>query len=312
MYGDTIKVANKIITDKDLEEIFYNMYEEMESCEKQYKLELMQNERYEREYQTWTVKNYEGSFKATVNFYDDTDISFDNFQNFMSIYNSRLDEIKNIYIRYSAYYYRKPQGQKEVYVSQNISMDIYESKMSISVNLNSEDKIMNQIFDVIKQKILAAPEKYDIVIKNKSSIKNKIYFAIGSIPTIVILTLLFFVPVIRQIYAMTYIAYPLFCLLLSFAIGNIFYGGKLSSLYKNITPEQKYAGYDATNAKRIYKDDIDKYVETSEILIGKNINNLKCRNEIKEIEKKYSKYIPIELIIILVLSLVVVLTGNLF
>lgn len=310
MYGDTIKVANKIITDKDLEEIFFKMYEEMEMCQKQCKTETMQNERYERDYQNWTVKDYSGLFKVDVNFYDDTNISFDNFHNFMSIYNSRLHEIKNFHLRYHANYWRKLQGQQETYISQNINMDVYEEKMNIDVNLNSEDKIMNQIYDVIKQKILSAPEKYDRVIKKKSSITNKVGFAIGAIPAIILLTLLIFVPIIRQIYAMTYVVYPIACLLLSFVIGNTFCGGKLDRLYKNIVPEQKYAGYDSTNYKSIYKDDIDKYVETSEILIGKNIDNLKNRNEIKELEEKYSKYIPTEIIVILVLSLIVVFIGK--
>lgn len=310
MYGDTLKVANKIITDKDLEEIFFKMYEEMEMCQKQCKIETMQNERYEPEYQKWTVKNYLGSFKVDVNFYDDTYISFDNFHNFMSIYNSRLHEIKNFHLRYHANYWTKLQGQQETYVSQNINMDVYEEKMNIDVNLNSQDKIMNPIYNIMKQKILLAPEKYDRVIKKKSFITNKIGFAIGAIPAIFLLTLLIFVPIIRQIYAITYVAYPITCLLLTFAIGNTFCSGKLDRLYKNIVPEQKYVGYDSTNYKGIYKDDIDKYVETSEILIGKNIDNLKNRNEIKELEEKYSKYIPMEIIVIFVLSLIVVLIGK--
>ncbi len=310
MYGNTIKVANKILTDKDLEEIFFKIYEEMKMCQTQCKNETMQNERYEREYQKWTVKDYKGYFKVDVNFYDDTNISFDNFHNFMSIFNSRLHEIKNFYLRYSANYYRKLEGQQETYILQNINLDVYEDKMHVDVNLNSEDKIMNQIYDMIKQKILSAPEKYDKVIKKKSSIINKVSFAIGAIPTIIVLTLLIFVPTIRQIYAMTFVLYPLACLLLSFVIGNTFCSGKFNKLYKNIVPKQKYVGYDSKNNKSIYKDDIDSYIETSEILIGKNIDNLKNRNEIKILEEKYSKYLPIEILVILILSFLVVLIGR--
>lgn len=310
MYGDTIKVANKIITDKDLEDIFFKMFEEMEMCQNQCKTETMQNEKYEIENQNWTVKDYSGTFKVDVNFYDDTCIHFDNFQNFMSIYNIRLHEIKNFYLRCHVSYWRKIQGQQQTLISQYINMDVYEQRMNIEVKLDSEDKIMNPVYDFIKQKILAAPEKYDRVIKKKSSITNKIGFAIGAIPTIILLTLLAFVPFIRQIYAMTYLVYPLVCLSVSFLIGNTFCTGKLNRLYKNIVPEQKYAGFDSTNCKSMYKDDIDKYIETSEILIGKNVENLKNRNEIKELEEKYSKYIPKEIIVILVLSLIVVLIGK--
>lgn len=311
MYNDTLKVANKIISNRDLEEIFYKMNDEMQMCEKQCKLETAQNERYEREYQNWTVKNYSGSFKVDVNFYDDTHISFDNFMNFMSIFNSRLHEIKNFHVRYSSNYYRKLQGQQENWISQSITLNVYENKMSIDVNLNSTDKIMNQIYDTIKEKILSAPEKYDRVIKKKSSITNKIGFAIGAIPSMIILTLLVFVPIIRQVYAMTYVLYPIGCLLLALMIGNTFCDGKLDRLYQNIVPDKKYAGYDSTNYKSIYKDDIDSFVQSSEIIIGKNIDNIRNRKEIEEMEQKYSKLIPKEIIAILVISIIVVIIGKL-
>ncbi len=311
MYNDTLTVANKIISDKDLEEIFYKMYDEMQMCEKQFKIETSQNERYEWQYQNWTVKGYSGTFKADINFYDDTNISFDNLANFMSIFNARLHEIKSIYVRYRSSYSRKLHGRPQDFVSQSINLDIYENKMRIDVDLNSGDKIMNQVYDLIKEKILSAPEKYDRIIKKKSSISNKIGFAIGAIPTIIILTLLCFVPTVREVYAMTYILFPVGCILLSLIIGNTVCGGKLDRLYENITPDKKYAGYDSTNNKRIYKDDIDSFVQSSEIIIGKNIDNIKNRHEIEEMELKYSKFIPKEIIAIVVLSIIVVIIGKL-
>lgn len=311
MYDNTIKVANKIITDKDLEEIFSKIHEELETLEKKAKLEVEQNEKYEREYQTWTLRNYSSSFKFEINFYDDTNISFDNYYNFMSIFNSRLHEIKSLYVRCGCSYFRQFVGQPDKYISQHIAMNIYEERMSIDVDLSSEDKVMDSIYDVIKQKILSAPEKYDRIISKKSSIYNKVGFAIGFIPSSIILSLLVFVPVVRQIYGVSYIGFPIACLLMSIVIGSTFCCGKLDKLYKNIIPEKKYAGYDSKTYQSIYKDDIDKYVETSEILIGKNIDNLNDRLEIKKMDEKYSKYIPTEIIILIVLSIIMIVIGKL-
>ena len=64
--------------------------------------------------------------------------------------------------------------------------------------------------------------------------------------------------------------------------------------------------------KSIYKDDIEKFTGTSEIIIGKNINNLRNRKEILDMEEKYSKFIPYELLAILITSIVVVIVGILF
>lgn len=44
----------------------------------------------------WDFKDEGSSLNFNVDFYDDTSIKFDNYNNFVSIYNQRLDEIKNI------------------------------------------------------------------------------------------------------------------------------------------------------------------------------------------------------------------------
>lgn len=309
MYNDTIKVANKIISDTDLADIFQRMDEELKENQQICRQETMQNEKYEREYQHWTTKNFDGSFTCTFNFYDDTNVTIDNYPAFITIFNNRLHEVKDMWVRYNCHYWIQ-NGNDQKMVSQHINMSIYEYKMNIEVNLSSDDKKMDDIYQLIKEKILHAPERYDRVIKKKSSITNKIGFALGMIPSLVICTLLVFVPAIRQIYGMTYVLFPIATIILAFMIGNTVFGGKLDRLYSTIVPEKKYAGYDSTNYKSIYKDDIEKFVETSEIIIGKNIDNIKNRKEIVELEKKYSSYIPKELIALLVLSIVMILVGK--
>lgn len=195
-------------------------------------------------------------------------------------------------------------------ISQHINMNIYEYKMDIEVNLSSDDKKMDDVYQLIKEKILKAPERYDRIIKKKSSITNKIGFALGVIPSLIICTLLVFVPTIREIYGMTYVLFPIAVVILAFMIGNTVFGGRLDRLYSTIVPEKKYDHYDASAGKSVYKDDIDKFVGTSEIIIGKNINNIHNRKEIVELEKKYSGYIPTELIVLLVLSIIMIFVGK--
>lgn len=310
MYNDTIKVANKIISDTDLADIFQRMDEELRENIQICKQETVQNERYEREYQHWTTKSFDGSFKCTFNFYDDTNVTVDNYNAFITIFNNRLHEVKDMWVRYHYSYWIQHGGDQKM-ISQSINMNIYEHKMDIEVNLSSDDKKMDDVYQLIKEKILKAPERYDRIIKKKSSITNKIGFALGVIPSLIICTLLVFVPIIREIYGITYILYPIAVVILAFLIGNTVFSGTLDRLYSTITPKQKYAGWDSTNHKSIYKDDIDDYVSTSEIIIGKNIDNIKHRKEIVELEEKYSKYIPTELIILLVLSVIMILVSKL-
>lgn len=304
MYNDTIKVANKIISDKDLEEIFQKMFDALQENVKINKQEKILNQRYDSDYQHWTVKDFEGVFKVTVDFYDDTSIFFDNYNNFITIFNSRLDEIKCMYVTYR-YSYCIKNGRELKFINKTISMNVYENKMNIDINLSSDDKKMFDVYDLIKEKILNAPEKYDMIIKKKSSITSRVAFALGLIPSLIICTLLLFIPTIRQIFFEIYVLYPIIVILFGFIIGGTVFGGKLDSLYSTIIPKKKYVSYHSR-----YEDDIDEYIQSGEIIIGNNINNLKNRKEIADIDSKYSKYIPVELIIILIISLIIILLRN--
>lgn len=92
-------------------------------------------------------------------------------------------------------------------------------------------------------------------------------------------------------------------------IGSMISSSKLDKYYETIVPSKKYAGYDSTNYKRIYKDDIDSFVDTSEILIGKKINNLDNRRMIKKVYEKYKGLIPKELIALLIVTVIVIIIG---
>lgn len=305
MYNDTIKVANKIITYDDLYEIFAKMQEKLIYYKKINDSEELKNKALSYSYQNWTFKDTGSKLKFEVDFYDDTKIVFDNYNNFISIFNTRLEEIKRIYVYFSLNYEVNLEGQKNNYYNQHISMWIYEDKISIEVSLSSEDKKIDDIYEFIKNRILVAPEKYDEVIKKKRSITATVGFAIGFIPASIISILLMFVPTIRMLYSSGYVVYPILVVILSLFIGETIAFSLLDKYYKNIVPDQKYAGYDSNKGTSIYKDDIDKYVATSEILIGKNINNLENRNQIKLYKNKYKKWIPYELGILIFFSIIV-------
>ena len=309
MHDDTIKVANKIISDKDLADIFQKMNDELILCEQINKQEEIQNEKYEREYQHWSCKYLNDSFNATINFYDDTNVTFDNYNNFISIFNSRISEIKDMYV--SCYLsYTIQHGNDSKSVANKIYLHIYENKMSIDVKLDSNDNRMNDVYQFIKDKITNAPIKYDRIIKDKRKITTKVSFALGIVPSLVICTLLCFIPIIREAYSMTFVMYPVLVLALCFVIGGTISSMKLDQYYKTIVPKEK-SEWDSKKGARVKSDDIDEFVETSEIIIGKNIRNLHNRSEIEEIEEKYSKNIPYYILITIVLSIMVVAIGYL-
>ena len=307
MYNDTIQVANKIITVKSLIDIFSLMNERMIYYKKIAEMEERNNKVLSYSYQKWTFKDYGSALTFKVNFYDDTNIKFDNYNQFLSVFQNRLSEIKCIMVSFNLNYIVFSPEESRKYYYQHINMNIYEAKMNIDVSLSSEDKKIDDIYDLIKSKVLKAPIKYDDLIRKRKSIYVVVDFAMGFIPAFVLTLLLLLVPTIRQVFAASYILYPICCLFLTFFIGSILGSAKLDYLYKSIIPSKKYSGYDINKHKSIYKDDMDKYLQTSEILIGRNSDNLKCRKQIFQCYSTYKKFIPIEVILLVVVSILVVI-----
>jgi len=307
MYNDTLNTTNKIISYEDLVEIFSAMQEKLDFYKKVYVNEEAQNKDLDFFDQRWTFKDNDFYSRLTFNvdFYDDTSIKFDNYNDFMGIFNNRLHEIKSIFSTFNISYSVYKENKESYHYSQYINMWLTETKTDITVSLSSEDKKIDDIFELIKNKILNAPTKYDYIIKKKRTIYNTVGMGIALIPSLILLTSLLFVPAIKAAFISSYVLYPISVLIVAFLLGEIVSSIVLDGLYKNIIPEKEYDGYDTKRNVSKYSDNINKYIETSEILIGKNTNNLKYRKTIKNKYEKYKKYIPIELVILGILSIIV-------
>ena len=309
MYNDTIKAENKIISNDDLSRIFQGMGEKLKKYQKISENENKTNHMLDYAYQSYTFNDVGSKMNVIVDFYDNTNITFDNYDNFASIFYSRVDEIKSLDVYYSLYYnvITPEPNRSRNYYSQSIHMYINENKMDITLRLDSQDSKLDDLYELIKSIILNAPEKYDMVIKKKTAITNTVAFAIGMIPSLILTTLLLFVPSINIIFLKGYIVYPLCCVIFAYLIGSMIASSKLDKYYGSIVPDKKYAGYSDGHA--VYKDDVDKFISTSEILIGKKVNNLFNRNQIKLEYEKYKAFIPMELIVLLIITFIVIIIG---
>ncbi len=311
MYNDTIKAENKIISNDDLMQIFQLMGETLKKYLKISQQEEMKNRTLELQHKNYTFKDEGSKMKVTVDFYDNTDITFDNYDNFIGIFYSRLHEIKSMHVYYALNYNvitPEPNRSRNYYM-QSIQMYITENKLDISLNLKSSDPKLEEIYALIKNKILNAPVKYDDIIKNKTKITNTVALGTGLVPGIIITTLFLFIPTLNNIILKGYVVFPIVSLILSYIIGSMVASSKLDKYYDAIMPDKKYAGYDTTNHKKIYKDDIESFVGTSDILIGKKVNNLSDRNRIKQEYAKYKKIVPKELLALLAITIIVIVIG---
>lgn len=309
MYYDTIKCENKIISSEALMEIFQTMNDTLKKYERIAEQEKMQNQMLERKYQKFTYDYTISKLSFQINFTDNTDISIDKFETFSGIFYSRISEIKNIYVRMASLYDTKEEEQQAKSYRQYITLDISNKKMNISVELDSDDPKFDNVYNKIKEKVLMAPEKYDDVMRNKSKIVNAVTVATGMIPAIIITSIFLFIPTLNKVFLKGIVVYPLVAVFLMYMIGSIIANSKLDKYYDTISPDKKYAGYDTTNNKSIYKDDMDSYLNTSDILIGSKVNNLVYREKIREIYNKYKNSVLPMILVLAGVSIVVAIVG---
>jgi len=122
MYDKEIKVANKILSFDDLMDIFARMQERLIYYQKIYKSEELKNKVLDYRYQEWTFKDTGSSLKFNINFYDNTEIKFDNYTNFITVFQNRLDEIKNIYVSFRLNYDTRRPNSSTQYYNQYITL----------------------------------------------------------------------------------------------------------------------------------------------------------------------------------------------
>ena len=148
MYNDTIKAENKIISSDDLAQIFQLMGETLKKYLRVSEQEEIQNRMLDIPYQNYTFKDEGSKMKVIVDFYDNTNITFDSYDSFMGIFYSRINEIKTMDVYYSLNYtVMNPEpNRRRDYYTQSIQMHINENKFSIDLNLKSEDPKLDDVY----------------------------------------------------------------------------------------------------------------------------------------------------------------------
>lgn len=307
MYNESIDTNNKIISS----DLILNIFDKMNELIKSYTLKA------NIEDQTYNSLSFENqlnmkrkfnifisNFSFTVDFYDSTNITINSYENFIGIYNSRLHEIKSIISNFSISYF----DINNKHCSNSINLMIFENSFDVRVDIDTSNTEMSDLFNFIKTSIYEAPEKYDFVIKNKNKICFSYTFALGSIIAIIISAILACMPPVFSVLTNGYwMLFPVCCLILGYFLGTLLFSCSISNLYKNIDMEKIYDGYDPNTYESKYKADKHSYINSSEVIIGKNIDNLTNRNKIKDLYYDKKRYIKYELIAIAVITLMLLL-----
>ena len=88
-------------------------------------------------------------------------------------------------------------------------------------------------------------------------------------------------------------------------LGNVLSYWYILSVYSPLLPDTKYAGYNYSTGRGNYTDDVDDYIEHSEVHFGKYWDAEKRRTKIEKMYKITSKIILVQLLISVILFFII-------
>ena len=304
---DNLNLSNRIITVDDILDVVEKMYNTIEHYKQLSNEEMKPNEGLKINEQRWSFKDYSSNVKCYITYVNGNSVTYSNFDDFRAILKDRNEEVKcfhaSLYLGYST----KPTEACDKISHQGITFYVYEDNVSLHYDTDEGEQYLIETYNYIMNKMNSSLERYDNTIKKKRMISFVVGLSIAFIPAIILATGLLLVESIREIYLSGYIVYPLLTILFACLLGALLGPYMLEGYYKNIVPDKRYVGY--SNGKSVYKDDVENFTNKNEVLIGKNAHNNEKRKKIKEVYNKYKKMIPIELIITLVISIVIIIMG---
>ena len=307
-YDTTIKAENKIISSEDVKNIIESMNNLIIKYKKIDDALEKKNEFFDYKEKEKIFEDNGCKIKYTIDFHDNTESSIDDYDQFLEIYTNRLREIKYVWVYFTFNYIIKYPGKDNEYHYQKINLYIHEHKVNIETDIDSQDHTLDTIYNKIKQMVLTAPPKYDDIIKKRTFIMSKVGLSYGLIPSTILCLLTCASESIRIAYMTTYVLFPIATILLGFAIGVTISFFIMNKLYETLLPEKKYAGYDK-NYGNIYTDNVEDYINSSEVLIGKNVDNKYKRDKIKEMNEKSKGLLLIEFAVVGLISVILIGLG---
>ena len=309
-YDTTIKAENKIISAEKLKEIIDLMQKIIIKYKKIDAAQAKKNEVFDYDEKESPFADNGSKLTFRINFHDNTESDINDYDQFMKIYEERLSEIKYLWVKFTFNYsIVTPEPHRDTkYVYESIDLSIYEDKIKIETDIKQEDHKLDYLYNKIREIILTAPEKYDDIIKKRTFIMTKVGLSYGLVPSTILCLLSCASETIRLVYMTSFVLFPIATILLGFAIGVTISFFIMNKLYQTLIPEKKYVGYDKKYGS-VYADNVDDYINSSEILIGNNVMNQSKRDKIKEMLEKSNKLLLIEFAVVLVISVIIIGLG---
>lgn len=216
--------------------------------------------------------------------------------------------IEQIWIKYYAMYYENYElGANSIMTIEQYDVWIRENSISIDSRSDNCDNRVYATVEEIRNIFAKCPEKYDRTIKGKFFRSQALYLAIGFIIAIILALFTKFSLMPKYELLATAlnntIVFVLAYIFVAELSGTLIGNGIIASMYKRISPKQKYVGYNRKTRTNTYVDDLDDYKANPEVMIGVNAYNTSDRIKIEKMYSVCKKIVLIELLISVVIGM---------
>ena len=230
---------------------------------------------------------------------------------------NQLGAIEEIMLDLRVSYYNKSgkENYNDQYNSINVSVDFRDARMdlrysdvSIDVQTTNQEREANNIYSTIMNTLEDNEDRLNKTIKHRKIRIQSFCISVGIILSYILYIVLRMNMNKFPIEIVTYLTNKYVIVFgqwfVAILLGNIFSYWYILSIYRPLLPEAKYAGYNSSTYKSVYKDDIDNYIEHSEVHFGQFWDAEKRRTKIEKIYKITSKIVLVQLLISIILFLI--------
>lgn len=307
------KVVNKQIPLRSIIDVadYFESYKERYDKIFQQENEKNKNKSYgEKDFEYENGNTY---IRYTIEFHNGKKITESDYNWFIGNLNEpRM--IKEIYIELSVTYYTKTNGNdynneyNKIYATlefRDCGMNLKYSDTNVNVETTNQENEAHNLYSTIMNILEKNEDRYNKTMKYRKVRTQSFCIAVGIILSYILYVILLINKEKLPIEMAQYLNNKYFLIFgqwfVAILLGNIVAFWYIVSIYNPLLPETKYAGYDSTTYKSKYKDDIDDYIEHSEVHIGKFWDAGKRRNKIEKIYKITSKIVLVQLLISVIL-----------
>ena len=298
------KVVNKQIPLKSIIDVANYLEDYKEDYIKKFELDESKNKNIPFEEKVWEYENGNAEIRYTIEFHNGKTITETDYNWFIGNTNEpRI--IKCIRIDLSVSYFSNTSRNNNEYNRinayiefQDCGMNLKYSDASVSVETTNKENEANNIYSEIMNILENNDDRYNKTLKYRKVRMQCFTISIGIILSYILFVVLkinkeqlspMIADYINNKYILVFGQW-----FVAILLGNVFSYWYILSVYKPLIPETKYAGYNSSTYKSVYKDDIEDYLEHSEVHFGKFWDAERRRNKIEKIYKVTNKIVLIQ------------------